>query len=211
MTRHAARRAATAATAAARRTTRTDPAARGADWRGATVATVGTDGTITTTDGVIARRAETYQAPVVGELIYISRNGAGNWIALGRPTGGAAANGAWTNLPLASGFTTPHTVFGTAQYRLITAWGTDRVELRGSISVSPYIFAQTTFATVPAAARPSVYRSFIVRRQYSATTIGTIPVEVNTSGAMSIFASGTATTDPTVTQWFALDGAHYDI
>jgi hypothetical protein len=61
-----------------------DPRVRGADWRTATVATVGTDGTITTADGVICRRMATYDHPVVGDQIVIHRSGAGNWLAAGR-------------------------------------------------------------------------------------------------------------------------------
>jgi hypothetical protein len=59
--------------------------ARGADWRGATVATVNTDGTITTTDGIPARRMREYLNPTVGDQIIVTQNGARNWLALGRP------------------------------------------------------------------------------------------------------------------------------
>ncbi|MCD9196083.1 hypothetical protein [Streptomyces albireticuli] len=60
------------------------PAVRGADWRLATVATVNTDGTIITTDGITARRLETYRAPAVNDVIVVTVSGNGNWIAAGR-------------------------------------------------------------------------------------------------------------------------------
>jgi hypothetical protein len=69
----------------ARSTAQADPVARGADWQGATVATVNDDGTIVTTDGIPARRMESYPSPAVGDLIHVSRSGAGNWRAEGRP------------------------------------------------------------------------------------------------------------------------------
>ncbi|MFD9150597.1 hypothetical protein [Streptomyces diastaticus] len=59
------------------------PAARGADWRMATVTAVHSDGTVTA-DGIVCRRLETYSAPAVGDLIIISQSGAGSWITLGR-------------------------------------------------------------------------------------------------------------------------------
>ena len=70
------------------------PEVRGADWRMATVATVGGDGTITTTDGVIARRLETYTQPTVGDVVVITGSGAGSWVCWGR-MGADAATGAW--------------------------------------------------------------------------------------------------------------------
>lgn len=60
------------------------PAVRGANWRPAVVATVGADGTVTTTDAIVARRMEAYRNPAVGDLIHISQSGAGSWRAEGR-------------------------------------------------------------------------------------------------------------------------------
>ncbi|MFF7329635.1 hypothetical protein [Streptomyces sp. NPDC008150] len=65
------------------------PSVRGADWRLATVTTVGTDGTVTA-DGIIVRRLETYPFPLVGDVIVISQSSAGNWVTLGRLAGGNA-------------------------------------------------------------------------------------------------------------------------
>lgn len=71
------------------------PAVRGADWQLATVATVGSDGTVTTTTAVVARRTEHYLDPAVGDLIVITQSGAGNWLTLGRL--GAGSGSAWTD------------------------------------------------------------------------------------------------------------------
>jgi hypothetical protein len=60
------------------------PNVRGADWRQAIVATVGTDGTVITTDGVTARRLDSYQNPLTGDRIILSVSGSGNWLACGR-------------------------------------------------------------------------------------------------------------------------------
>ncbi|MFF8485151.1 hypothetical protein [Streptomyces antibioticus] len=73
----------------ARRTGERTPSVRGSDWRLAVVATVNTDGTVITSDGITARRMETYAMPLVGDLIRVSQSSTGNWIALGRTDSGS--------------------------------------------------------------------------------------------------------------------------
>ena len=192
----------------ARRSAAADPVARGADWRTQTVAAVGADGTITTSDGVRARRLGTYQAPAAGDWIVITRSGAGSWLALGRLAGSAEPVGAWTTLPLASGFTSPHSGFGLAEYRIVTVAGQPRVELRGAIDASPAVSTETAFTSaLPAAACPPVIRSFVGRRNYSSSTIGAVPMEANPDGLLSVFGSAS----PETSTWFALDGCSYDL
>lgn len=191
----------------ARRTGERTPSVRGSDWRTAVVTAVNADGTVEA-DGFTWRRAETYQAPAEDDFIVVSQSSNGNLIAHGRLAGTTAPNGAWTNIPLAAGFTTPHGAFGDAQYRLITAHGTPRVELRGAIDATVAVTTQTNFSTaLPAAARPAVTRTWIGRRQYSADTKGAIAMEIQSSGVMSIFGSAS----PNTTIWFALDGCYYDL
>ena len=72
----------------------TTAAVRGGDGRLAVVQTVGSDGTITTTDGIIARRLEDYRNPTVGDLVALMCFSSGVWIVLGRTA--AAADTAWT-------------------------------------------------------------------------------------------------------------------
>lgn len=74
---------------AARRAGAADPRVRGADWRLATAATVNTDGTIVTADGVKAKRLDSYIDPTAGDLIVITQSGNGNWVAAGRLAAGA--------------------------------------------------------------------------------------------------------------------------
>ncbi|MFH8804045.1 hypothetical protein ACH4F6_31405 [Streptomyces sp. NPDC017936] len=69
------------------------PAVRGSDWRMAVVATVNADGTIVTTDGVTARRDESYISPAPADLIVISQSSNGQWWAWGRGSTGGVAIG----------------------------------------------------------------------------------------------------------------------
>lgn len=191
----------------AKRTGEQSPSVRGSDWRLATVTAVNADGTVTA-DGLTYRRMETYQTPTAGDVIAVTQSSNGNLLAWGRTGGAAAPNGTWTNIPLAGGFTTPHTVFGVAQYRLVTIAGATRVELRGSADATASVTAQTNFSTaLPAAARPSVQRTWVGRRNYSVDTKGVAAMEISTAGVMSVFGSAS----PSQTDWLALDGCFYDL
>ncbi|MFE9855613.1 hypothetical protein [Streptomyces sp. NPDC005780] len=181
---------------------------RGSDWYRAVVDTVGADGTVTTTDGIIALRDEAYQAPAVGDIIRVTVSSAGAAVALGRYAGATASNGGWTSIPVLSGFTTPYSIFGPAQYRVVTVAGSGRVELRGGVSCASDVIAQTAFASaLPVAARPAYARTWTVRRQSSSDTKGVTAAEVSTAGVLQIH--GTA--NPNYTRWFALDGSYYDL
>ncbi|MFF5451887.1 hypothetical protein ACFY40_11680 [Streptomyces sp. NPDC012950] len=73
---------------------RSTPAVRGADWRLATVQTVNADGTITTTDGIPARRLESYVGAKAGDQVIITVSSIGGWVCWGRP--GAGGTSLWT-------------------------------------------------------------------------------------------------------------------
>ncbi|WP_327300373.1 hypothetical protein [Streptomyces goshikiensis] len=124
------------------------PAVRGADWRQAIVDTVNIDGTITTTDDVVARRIGRYVSAAPGDLIVISVSGSGQWLALGRL---ATGTGGWTTLPLASGWTA-HTLFYTPAYRLN---GDGTATLCGLAETTNALAAGATVATLPTEARPA--------------------------------------------------------
>jgi hypothetical protein len=184
------------------------PSVRGSDWRLATVTAVNADGTVDA-DGIPAiRRMEGYQAPVVGDLITISQSSSGNWVAFGRTATATDPVGAWTSLPLLAGYTTPQAAgFGVAQYRVLTVFGTARVELRGTAACTTALTAPTSVTSaLPAAARPSVIRRLVIGRNYSATAIGAVGAEMSPAGVLQVFAS----TSPTTT-WFSLDGCYYDL
>lgn len=116
MSSHHVRRAARALAVAGKRRAQADPLVRGADWRTATVAAVGTDGMITTADGIPCRQADTYLLPVVGERCIITRSGAGSWLAIGRPVGTTSGLGTYkTYVPTVSGG-------GSATWSTSTGW-----------------------------------------------------------------------------------------
>ncbi|MEU3447259.1 hypothetical protein AB0H29_08510 [Streptomyces thermolilacinus] len=116
--------------------------------RQAIVTTVGTDGTITTADGIVARRLATYAGPAVGDLVLISP-GPGGWYAHGRMA--AASSGGWVPLTLASGWTAVSGYYAPA-YR-VNADGT--ASLSGMATMSGALAAGTVVTTLPAVATPA--------------------------------------------------------
>jgi hypothetical protein len=124
------------------------PAVRGADWRQAIVDTVNADGTVTTTDGVIARRIGRYLSPAAGDRIIISVSSSGQWLALGRLASGTSG---WTTISLASGWTA-HASFYAPAYRLN---GDGTASLCGLAETTSALAAGATVATLPTEARPA--------------------------------------------------------
>ncbi|MFI1830673.1 hypothetical protein ACH41E_30180 [Streptomyces sp. NPDC020412] len=122
---------------------------RGADWRTAMVATVNADGTVTTADGVTARRLASYPWPRTGDQVVISQSSAGNWIDLAETA--AAGAGTWTAITLAAGWTATVGYY-TPAYR-INDDGTG--SLSGMSSMTGTLAAGATVATLPTEARPA--------------------------------------------------------
>lgn len=172
------------------------PAARGADWRPAVVATVGTDGTVTTTDGIVARRLGTYSTPTVGDTILVSVNAGGAWVALGRFTPATTA-GNWQPLPLNTGWTAWGSPYYSPSYCL---WGDGTASLCGLAKAPASTTGAATVGTLPVEARPA----FKVRFWTEVLAgVGAV-LDINANGTIQIGDySGTAT-------WTALDPAsHY--
>lgn len=125
-----------------------NPAVRGGDWRLALVATVGSDGTITTDDGIVARRLESYRNPAVGDTIRISVSSAGGWMADGRLGQGA---GGWVNISLASGWAANASYY-TPQVKFL---GGGDASLCGLAQMSGSLASGATVATLPAGTWPA--------------------------------------------------------
>lgn len=132
----------------ARRVGEQSPTVRGSDWRQAIVQTVSTDGTVTTVDGIVARRMQTYEAPAEGDVIVVTVSSAGDWIAAGRL---ASGDGAWTPLTLASGWTAVAS-YNTPAYRL---YEDGTAGLCGISTISGALTAGMTVATLPVEATPA--------------------------------------------------------
>ncbi|MFF5703387.1 hypothetical protein ACFY7H_12900 [Streptomyces sp. NPDC012794] len=173
------------------------PSIRGADWRLAVVDSIGTTGTVTTTDGIIARRAADYLSPTVGDTIVVTASGSGNWLALGKITPTTTA-GTWQALTYNGSWAAWGPPYGAPAYR-INDDGT--VSLSGLARAPASTTSTSTIATLPAAARPPV----LVRCTCMISTGNASPLEITTGGLLQITDfNGTAV-------WAALEGISYRI
>lgn len=171
------------------------PAVRGGDWRLGVVATVGTDGTVTTTDGVIARRHAGYMSPAVGDTIELGISSAGNWIARGR-TAAATTEGTWQALSFAGTWSAYGSPYYAPAYRIN---GDRTVSMCGLAKAPAGTTGTSTIGTLPTAARPTSQCRFPA--QIAVGTIGVI--NINTDGTVTIGDySGTAS-------WATLDIVRY--
>ncbi|MGA4875809.1 hypothetical protein [Streptomyces lydicamycinicus] len=171
------------------------PTVRGSDWRQAIVATVNTDGTVVTSDGIIARRMATYVTPTVGETIVVSISSSGNWLAHGRIAPVSTA-GTWQTLTLSGGWTTFGSPYWTPSYRIN---GDGTVSLSG-LAKAPASAAQPqTICTLPAGIVPASKSRFATEVANAVHGV----LDVNATGTLQIQDySGNA-------GWAALDGVQY--
>lgn len=67
---------------------------RRADWQTAVVTAVNGDGTVNV-GVIVARCLDSYPAPTVGDQIFLTNSGAGNWVAVGRTSSANVGPGGW--------------------------------------------------------------------------------------------------------------------
>ncbi|WP_327738467.1 hypothetical protein OG749_36395 [Streptomyces nojiriensis] len=174
-----------------------DPSIRGADWRLAVVASIQTTGTVTTTDGVVARRTDMYVTPLVGDTIILTVSGMGNWLAVGRIAPSTTA-GTWQALTYNGTWSAWGSPFYSPAYRIE---GDGTVSLSGLARAPAATSGVSTVATLPVPARPAaaVYRSILVNAGVNGTLM------IDTDGTMQIRDyTGTA-------GWAAFDGVTFRI
>jgi hypothetical protein len=202
----------------ARRTGEQATTVRGSDWRQATVTAVGTDGTVTA-DGIKVRRMETYQLPVVGDVIVISRSSSGSWVAHGRLSAGADSS--WVKPSLVSGFAHDGNSNGDVMYRVVVIAGTRMMQWRGGIGItytSNTIPNSGNILTTPlgASLRPPSRRSVTVACSAFTSSSLSLKVDFQTDGTVQIVGTTTNGTDTYSTPvirppWVSLNNIQYSL
>ncbi|MFE4857391.1 hypothetical protein [Streptomyces sp. NPDC056670] len=171
------------------------PTVRGADWRLAVVATVNSDGTVVTTDGITVRRSDMYVTPTVGDTIAVTISGSGNWLTNGRIAPASTA-GTWQNLTFSGTWSAWGSPYFTPAYRIN---GDGTVSLCGLAKAPASTTGLSTIANLPAAARPASKARFVTE------------VNTNVYAVLDVLASGDIqVSDYTGTaSWTSLDVARF--
>lgn len=202
----------------AKRTGERTPSVRGADWRLATVTTIGTDGTVTA-DGIPARRMEGYQTPAVGDVVVLSQSSSGNWRAEGRLSTGADTG--WVKPTLATGFGHDGNTNGDVRYRAVLIAGTLFMQWRGGVNITYASNAIQNSGDIlatplPAALRPPSTRSMTVACSAAGSSSLSLKVDGRPDGQLRIIGTTTSTSDtytnPIIRPgWVSLNGLQYPL
>jgi len=191
----------------ARRQGETTPAVRGADWQVATVTAVNVTAGTVDCGTIRARRLDSYQSPTVGDKIIISKNGTGNWVALGRNSTGTDT--AWTQPTLAAGFSHNANDQGNVRYRIQRIGGTPFMQWRGGLGITYPSGGLFLSAALPTAARPATLRTVPAACSGSSSTQNTMKIDFAASGTAQVvgFTTGGTNNPP----WVSLNGIQYPL
>ncbi len=171
------------------------PGVRGADWQISIVDSVQATGTVTTTEGIVARRTGLYVTPAVGDTVVLTVSGAGHWLALCRLAPASTA-GTWQALSYNGSWSAWGAPHYAPAYRIN---GDGTVSLSGLAKAPGSTTGTSTIATLPTAARPALKARF--------STI----VNPGVGGALDVNTDGTIqiTDYPGTAIWATLDGATF--
>lgn len=133
-----------------------------------------------------------------------------SWTVIGS---GAAA---WTNVPLASGFTNNGNSNGTFQYRIINLFGEKSVQLQGAVNAtySGNNIANggvLTSTALPSAARPASLRTVVVPCSDVSSARITLKLDAQSDGHLKIYGTGTGADGTTKPPWIGFNGVFYSL
>ncbi|MFE2973394.1 hypothetical protein [Streptomyces sp. NPDC059258] len=159
-----------------------------------------------------ATRNATLSSPVAGMVAFLADSklftgydGAA-WVVL------AAGTQAWTNIPLASGYTANGNNNGTPQYRIVNLFGEQTVMLRGGVNLTypSGVLANSgvmTSSVLPAAARPGTLRTVAVAASATSSTVTSLKLDAGVDGHLRIVGTNATDKPP----WISLNGSFYSL
>lgn len=119
----------------------------------------------------------------------------------------AVGNRAWTTISLASGWSHDGNNNGTFQYRLVSLFGEETIMFRGGIGRTSYPGTvpgswTLTNTALPAAARPSTIRTFLVACSDSNSDRLALKVDLKTDGHIVLLGTSATARPP----WVSFNG-----
>ncbi|MGW3427905.1 hypothetical protein ACWDHW_08110 [Streptomyces melanosporofaciens] len=161
-------------------------------------------------------RNATLTSPVAGMVAYLATEklftgyDGTAWVVL------AAGTSAWTNVPLASGFTHNGNDNGTFQYRVVNLFGERTVMLQGAINAtySGSSIANggvVTSTPLPSSARPGSLRTVVIPCSDVSSVRITLKLDAQPDGHLKIYGTGTGADGTSKPPWIGFNGVFYSL
>ncbi|MFE9003068.1 hypothetical protein ACFYOY_13145 [Streptomyces sp. NPDC007875] len=161
-------------------------------------------------------RNATLTAPVAGMMAALSTEklltwyDGSSWAVIGSGTS------AWTNVPLASGFTHNGNGNGSMQYRVVNLFGEPTVMLQGALNVT-YSGSNianggiVTSTPLPSSARPGSLRTVVIPCSDVSSVRITLKLDAQPDGHLKIYGTGTGADGTSKPPWIGFNGVFYSL
>lgn len=161
-------------------------------------------------------RNATLPSPVYGMVAALATEKLLTWYDGSAWTVIGSGTSAWTNVPLASGFTHNGNSNGNFQYRVVNLFGELTVMLQGAINVT---YSGTSIANggvvtstaLPSAARPGSLRTVVIPCSDVSSARITLKLDARPDGHLQIYGTGTGPDGTTKPPWIGFNGVYYSL
>lgn len=161
-------------------------------------------------------RNATITSPVAGMVAALSTEKLLTWYDGSAWTVIGSGTSAWTNVPLAGGFSNNGNSNGTFQYRIINLFGEKSVQLQGAVNAT---YSGTAIANdgvltsvaLPSAARPASLRTVVVPCSDVNSVRITLKLDARSDGHLQIYGTGTGPDGTTKPPWIGFNGVFYSL
>ncbi|MFJ4637624.1 hypothetical protein ACIP69_18620 [Streptomyces hygroscopicus] len=161
-------------------------------------------------------RNATLTAPAAGMMAALSTEKLLTWYDGTAWTVIGSGTSAWTNVPLASGFTHNGNNNGTFQYRVVNLFGEPTLMLQGAVNAtySGSAIANggiVTSTPLPSAARPGSLRTVVIPCSDVSSVRITLKLDAQPDGHLKIYGTGTGADGTSKPPWIGFNGVFYSL
>lgn len=161
-------------------------------------------------------RNATITSPVAGMVAALSTEKLLTWYDGSSWTVIGSGTSAWTNVPLASGFSHNGNTNGNFQYRVVNLFGEKTVMLQGAVNAT-YSGSNianggvVTSTALPSSARPASLRTVVIPCSDVSSARITLKLDAQSDGHLKIYGTGTGADGTTKPPWIGFNGVFYSL
>lgn len=161
-------------------------------------------------------RNATITAPVHGMVAALNSEKLLTWYDGSAWTVIGSGAAAWSNVPLAGGYSHNGNSNGTFQYRVVNLFGEKSVMLQGAVTAT---YSGSTIANggvvtstaLPAAARPASLRTVVIPCSDVNSARITLKLDAQPDGHLKIYGTGTGSDGTSKPPWIGFNGVFYSL